>query len=82
MTYPFLGSNCDGDLSELFESDMEELEATSVLVYGVDFNDSNLPKVKASAVVENVNTKGKLNERRLDKWQDESGYLDTCISFE
>lgn len=82
VTCLFLGSYCDGDLSELFDSDMEELEATSVIVYGVDFTDSNLPKVKASAIFENVSTEGKLDEERLDAWQDENGYLDTCVSFE
>lgn len=82
VTCLFLGSNCNGDLSELFESNMEELEASSILIYGLDFSDSNLPKVKASAVFEKITTRRKLTEKKLDKWQEENGYLDNCISFE
>jgi len=82
VTCLFLGSNCDGDLSELFESDMEELDASSVLIYGLDFSVSNLPKVKASAVFEKIATRGKLTEQKLDEWQESNGYLDNCISFE
>jgi hypothetical protein len=82
VTCLFIGSNCDGDLSKLFISDMYELEASSVRIYGLDFADSNLPKVKASVVFENINTQEKLTKKRLDEWQEENGYLDNCISFE
>lgn len=82
VTCLFIGSNCDGDLSKLFKSDMYELEASAVRIYGLDFADSNLPKVKASVVFENINTQGKLTKKRLDVWQEENGYLDNCISFE
>jgi hypothetical protein len=82
VTCLFLGSNCDGDLSELFESDVEELEASSILVYGLDFSDSNLPKVKALAVFEKIATRGKLTDKKLDEWQELNGYLDNGISFE
>lgn len=78
----FVEGNCDGKLSELFSQSMYEIEADNVFVYGIDFSDSNLPKVKASARFSGIKSNGLLNKNRLDTWQDDNGYLDACISFE
>ena len=78
----FVEGNCDGNLTELFSQSMDEIEADSVYVYGVDFSDSNLPKVKASARFGGIKSNGLLDKKRLDTWQDENGFLDSCISFE
>jgi len=78
----FVEGNCDGNLTELFSQSMDEIEADSVFVYGVDFSDSNLPKVKASARFGGIKSNGLLDKKRLDTWQDENGFLDSCISFE
>ena len=78
----FIESNCDGDLSELFSQSMDEIEADYVNVYGLDFSESNLPKVKVSARFSGISSNGLLDKKRLDVWQDENGFLDSCISFE
>ena len=78
----FVEGNCDGQLSELFLQSMDEIEADSISVYGLDFSESNLPKVKISARFSNIKSNGLLDKNRLDAWQDDNGYLDSCISFE
>lgn len=78
----FVEGNCEGNLSELFSQGLGEIEADSVFVYGVDFGNSNLPKVKASARFSGIKSNGVLNKKRFDTWQAENGFLDTCISFE
>lgn len=78
----FIEGNCDGDLSELFSQSMDEIEADYVNVYGLDFSESNLPKVKVSARFSGISSNGLLDKKRLDVWQDENGFLDSCISFE
>ena len=61
---------------------MDEIEADYVIVYGLDFSESNLPKVKVSAKFSGIKSNGLLDKNRLDTWQDDNGYLDSCISFE
>ena len=78
----FIESNSAGDLSELFSQNMDEIEADYISVYGLDFSELNLPKVKVSARFSGISSNGLLDKNRLDVWQDENGYLDSCISFE
>jgi hypothetical protein len=78
----FVEGNCDGQLSELFLQSMDEIEADSISVFGLDFSESNLPKLKISAKFSNLKSNGLLDKNRLDAWQDDNGYLDSCISFE
>ena len=78
----FLEGNADGELTELFAQNIDEIEANSVVVYGLDFSESNLPKVKASARFLHVSTNGVLDKDRLEEWQEENSFLDNCVSFE
>ena len=78
----FVEGNTDGDLTELFDQNMDEIEASRVVVYGLDFSESNLPKVMASARFLHVSTNGVLDKDRLEEWQEENSFLDSCISFE
>jgi len=78
----FIAGNCDGDLSELFDQNLDEIEADSITVHGVDFSDSNLPKVRASARFSGIRARSLLDNQKLQTWQDENGYLDNGVSFE
>lgn len=82
ITCLFIDGGCNGDLSEIFSQNMDEIVGNNVTVYGLDFGESNLPKVRAFSRFENIKTNGHLNVDRLDAWQDENGYLDNCVSFE
>lgn len=76
----FISSNLNGEVTEILDVP-DEVEATEVSVYGLDFSETNLPKVKASAkFVLQVTTP--LTQERLNEWQEENDMLDNGVSFE
>lgn len=78
----FHGARFGGSLSDLFDQEMDEIVADRLTVYGVDFADSNLPKVSVLARFKGIKTKGILNKQLFEEWQEKNGRLDQCISFE
>jgi len=77
-------TNLFGDVEEVFdlsEQDDEEIAADTISISGLDFADSNIPKIKASAFF-NMKMNPEFDIDRLDEWQDENDMFDNAVSFE
>jgi hypothetical protein len=81
LTCLFLPENIFGDIEDVFELDEDEITCNKLLITALDFSQTNIPKVKATAYFElNLNSDFDFDE--LDEWQDENDMLDNGISFE
>ena len=69
LTCYFLHENIFGDIEELFELDEDEITCNKLLITGLDFSESNIPKVKATAFFE-LNVNSDFDFDKLDEWQD------------
>jgi hypothetical protein len=76
----FIPDNGDGDLSEIFQI-QDEVSAAVITVTGVDFSESNVPKVRAIAKFQ-LPSKKKLTSEKISEWEEENSMLDNCIAFE
>ena len=80
----FIPTNLFGDVEEVFdlsEQDDEEIAADTISISGLDFADSNIPKIKASAFF-NMKMNPEFDIDCLDEWQDENDMFDNAVSFE
>ena len=80
----FMPTNLFGDVEEVFdlsEQDDEEIAADTISISGLDFADSNIPKIKASAFF-SMKINPEFDIDRLDEWQDENDMFDNAVSFE
>ena len=76
----FVPDNIFGDISDILDLD-DEVEAETIVVTGVDFAESNLPKVCAYAHFKLSVVDG-IGESEIEEWQDSNDMLDVGVSFE
>ena len=76
----FIPDNIFGDISEILDLD-DEVEAETIVVTGLDFSKSNLPRVCAYAHLKLSVVDG-FGQSEIEEWQDDNDMLDVCISFE
>ena len=76
----FLPGNIQGDISKILRVE-DHIEADSITVSDADFSNTNLPRISASAHF-TVQSVDKLDQTRLDKWQEKNDMLYWGISFE
>lgn len=89
LLQPFLGcyfmpTNLFGDAEEVFdlsEQEDEEIPAGRIVISGLDFTASCIPKIKASAFFD-LKLNSDVSVDDLDEWQEENDMFDNAVSFE
>jgi hypothetical protein len=77
----FVRSNLIYDISDLIIEKGDEFEAVKVTILGVDFDQGNLPAVRAAAKFI-IDCDKHLTKPIFDEWQEENEMLDSAISFQ
>jgi len=80
LSCSFIPSNGDGDLKSILDVE-DDISATTITISGLDFSETNLPKVNATAKFQLPSEK-KLTGEVISEWEDENSMLDSCIVFE